>query len=142
MVGRQDMAVRDVAAKDAAKVHGVRVLVVEDEFLICSMMTEALTRHGFEVYAASNANDALKHLTRGEPCDILLTDLNLGPGIDGVALAKMVRELRPDLAVVYVSGSFSRLEQFQAVPGARFVAKPCNPDRLCAMLCEISVAKH
>ena len=137
------MAGKDMAVKEMAEdVHGVSILLVEDEFLICSMIAEALARHGFEVHTASNANDALKHLTRGAPCDILLTDLNLGPGIDGVALAKRVRELRPGTAVVYVSGSFNRLEQFQAVPGARFVAKPCNPDRLCAMLSEISVAKH
>src|SRR5882757_4134902 len=116
--GRQTMAVG---------VQALRVLLV-DEFLICDMMTEALTQHGFQVHAANNADDALKHLTCGAPCDILLTDLNLGSGIDGVALAKMVRELRPDLLVVYVSGSFNRLEEFQAVPGARFIPKPCNPD--------------
>jgi CheY-like chemotaxis protein len=121
---------------------GLRVLLVEDECLICDMMAEALIQHGFEVHAATNARDALKHLTCGAPCDILLTDLNLGPGIDGVTLAKMVRELRPDLPVVYVSGSYNRLDQFQAVPGARFVAKPCNPDRLCAMLSQLPVSKH
>jgi CheY-like chemotaxis protein len=122
--------------------QGVRVLLVEDEFLICDMMAEVLTQHGFEVHAAANAHDALEHLTCGAPCDILLTDLNLGPGIDGVALAKKVRELRPDLPVVYVSGSYNRLDEFQAVPGARFVAKPCNPDRLCAILSQMPVSKH
>ena len=126
----------------AVGVRGIRVLLVEDEFLICDMMAEALIQHGFEVHAATNAHDALEHLTCGAPCDILLTDLNLGPGIDGVALAKMVRKLRPDLPVVYVSGSFNRLDQFQAVPGATFVAKPCNPDRLCAMLSRMQVSKH
>ena len=126
----------------AVGVRGIRVLLVEDEFLICDMMAKALSQHGFEVHAATNAHDALKHLTCGAPCDILLTDLNLGPGIDGVALAKMVRELRPDLPVVYVSGSFHRLDEFQAVPGSRFVAKPCNPDRLCEMLCQMPVSKH
>jgi CheY-like chemotaxis protein len=125
-----------------ARASGVRVLLVEDEFLICDMMAEALSQHGFEVHAAMNAHDALEHLTCGAPCDILLTDLNLGPGIDGVMLSRMVRELRPDLPVVYVSGSYNRLDQFQAVPGARFVAKPCNPDRLCAMLSELPVSKH
>jgi DNA-binding NtrC family response regulator len=133
------MADRDTAVPNTA-VPGIRVLLVEDEFLICDMMAEILTLHGFEVHATANADDALEHLTCGAPCDILLTDLNLGPGIDGVALSKMVRKLRPDLPVVYVSGSYNRLDEFQAVPGARFVAKPCNPERLCAMLSQIS--KH
>jgi CheY-like chemotaxis protein len=122
------------------QVSGVHVLLVEDEFLVCDMMAEILALHGFEVHTAANADDALEHLTCGAPCDILLTDLNLGPGIDGVALAKMVRELRPDLSVVYVSGSVNRLDEFQAVPGARFVPKPYNPHQLCAMLSQIS--KH
>src|SRR5882724_6820549 len=77
--GRQTMAVG---------VQALRVLLVEDEFLVCDMMTEALTQHGFQVHAAMNANDALKHLTCGAPCDILLTDLNLGTGLDGVTLSR------------------------------------------------------
>src|SRR5260221_6551569 len=139
----QDIAAQDIAAQHMATgVQGVRVLLVEDECLICDMLAETLTQHGFEVHAATNAYDALEHLSCGAPCDILLTDLNLGPGIDGVALAKMVRGLRPDLPVVYVSGSFNRLDEFQAVPGARFVAKPCNPDWLCAMLSQLPLSKH
>jgi len=130
-----------MAGQDMA-VSGVRVLLVEDEFLICDMMAEVLGRHGFEVHAVANAHDALEHLTCGAPCDILLTDLNLGPGLDGVALSRMVRDLRPGLAVVYVSGSYNRLDEFQAVPGATFVPKPCNPDRLCALLSQLPVSRH
>ena len=120
----------------AVGIQVVNVLLVEDEFLICDMMADALTRHGFEVHAAMNADQALQLLKCGAPCDILLTDLNLGAGLDGVALAKLVREMRPELPVVYVSGRYNRIDEFQAVPGARFVSKPCNTDRLCAMLSE------
>lgn len=144
----QNAAVRNLPNQDstsqdmAAGVQQVRVLLVEDEFLVSDMMAEILALHGFEVHAAANAVDALEHLTCGATCDILLTDLNLGPGIDGVALAKMVRELRPDVSVVYVSGSVSRLDEFQAVQGSRFVAKPYNPHKLCAMLSQLPVSKH
>ena len=122
--------------------RGVRVLLVEDEFLICDMITEALTKRGFEVHAAANAHDALEHLTCGAPCDLLLTDLNLGPGMDGVALAQRVRELRPDLPVVYASGTYHRLDEFAAVPGATFLPKPYNPDRLCTVIRQMQRAEH
>jgi hypothetical protein len=46
------------------------------------------------------------------------------------------------LPVVYVSGSYSRLEQLDAVSGAVFVAKPYNPERLCAMLSEVAQRAH
>jgi CheY-like chemotaxis protein len=114
--------------------HRSRVLLVEDEFLICDLLAEVLSEHGFEVHAVCNAKDALRHLTGGHPCDLLFTDINLPGGVDGAALAQMARELRPNLPVVYASGSVSRIEQFKAVPGASFVPKPYDLDRVCRML--------
>jgi CheY-like chemotaxis protein len=122
--------------------HRSRVLLVEDEFLLCDMLSEALVDHGFEVYAVANAKDALRHLTCGSPCDILVTDINLAGSIDGAALARIARELRPDLPVVYASGSYSRIDQLDAVPGAIFVPKPYNPDKLCEMLSEMAPPAH
>ena len=121
----------------ATEVHP-RVLLVEDEFLLCDMISEVLAEHGFEVFAVANAKDALRHLTCGSPCDILLTDINLPGSIDGTALAQLARELRPKLPVVYASGSYKRLEELNAVAGALFVAKPYDPDKLCEMLSEMT----
>jgi CheY-like chemotaxis protein len=127
-----------------AKADGpkLRVLLVEDEFLICMMLADALLEHGFEVRAAANARDALAHLTRGAPCDVLLTDLNLGPGLDGSGLAKRARELRPDLPVVYVSGSVRRIEELSPVPGATFIPKPYIPEKVCEMLGALQSSRH
>ena len=125
-----------------AKADGpkLRVLLVEDEFLICMMLADALTEHGFEVCSTANARDALAHLTCGRPCDVLLTDLNLGPGLDGSGLAKLARELRPHLPVVYVSGSVRRIEELSPVPGAAFIPKPYIPEKVCEMLGEIQAS--
>ncbi|MBN8937432.1 MAG: response regulator [Rhizobiales bacterium] len=121
-------------------VHRSRVLLVEDEFLICDMIAEVLLEHGFEVYAVANANDALEHLCCGLPCDILLTDINLPGGMDGTALAERARALRPGLPVVYASGSASRIEQFRAVLDSTFVAKPYDPEKLCTILTRMVAA--
>jgi CheY-like chemotaxis protein len=126
----------------ATELYRSRVLLVEDEFLLCDMISEALAEHGFEVYAAANAKDALRHLTCGSPCDILLTDINLAGSIDGAALARIARELRPGLPVVYASGSYSRVEQLDAVSGSIFVPKPYDPEKLCEMLSEMTAAAH
>ena len=122
--------------------HPSRVLLVEDEFLLNLMLADALSEHGFEVHSVANAKDALQHLACGSPCDILLTDINLTNSIDGMALAHLARQMRPNLPVVYASGSISKLEQIAAVPGAIFVPKPYDPDRLCLMIAEITHAKH
>jgi CheY-like chemotaxis protein len=126
----------------ATDIRSSRVLLVEDEFLLNLTIAEALEEYGFEVHAVANAKDALEHLTCGSPCDILVTDINLAGSIDGTALAALARQLRPNLPVIYASGSVRRLEQLAAVPGAVFVAKPYNTDRLCAMLTEMTQAKH
>jgi CheY-like chemotaxis protein len=125
-----------------AAVQQSRVLVVEDEFLLSAMLADALVRHGFEVKSVANAKDALRHLTCGSPCDLLLTDINLPGGIDGTTLAQLARELRPDLPVVYASGSNNKLDELEAVPGAVLVAKPYDPDRLCKMLSRMTTASH
>ena len=56
----------------------------------------------------------------------------------GAALARIARELRPNLPVVYASGSYSKIEQLDAVSGAIFVPKPYDPDKLCEMLSEMA----
>jgi CheY-like chemotaxis protein len=118
--------------------HRSRVLLVEDEFLLSDMLCEVLAEHGFEVFAVANAKDALRHLTCGAPCDILLTDIHLAGSIDGAALARLARALRPNLPVVYSSGACRRLEDLDAVAGSIFVPKPYNPDKLCEMLSEMT----
>ncbi len=111
-----------------------RVLVVEDEFLLAEMMADVLREHGFEVETAANAADALRHLASGERCDVLFTDIELHDRVDGAALSRMARQLRPGLAVVYASGAISSIEQLAAVPGSRFIPKPYDPDAVCSVL--------
>jgi CheY-like chemotaxis protein len=111
-----------------------RVLLVEDEFLLADLIAEVLGEHGFEVFAVANAQDALRHLTGGAPCDILLTDIKLAGSVDGTELARLARELRPNLPVVYASGSYRTIGELDAVSGSIFVPKPYNPDKLCDML--------
>jgi DNA-binding NtrC family response regulator len=114
--------------------HTSRILVVEDEFLIREMIADVLMDHGFEVDAFANANDALHHLTRGAPCDVLFTDINLPNGVDGAKLAQLARVLRPGLPVVYASGAYNRMQDIEAVPDATFLCKPYDPQKVCTLL--------
>ena len=126
----------------SAHSHKMRVLLVEDEFLISDMLAMALANRGFEVRAVANATDALRHLTCGLPCDILVTDINLPGGMNGTALARLARQMRPQLPVIYASGSYRRLDELDAVAGAVFVPKPYNPDKICEMLDRLAGPAH
>jgi CheY-like chemotaxis protein len=115
---------------------------VEDEALISEMASEALEEQGFEVESVSNARDALRRLKTGSRIDILFTDVNLPGGMDGAALARCARELRPDLPVMYTSGRRSVIDQLDPVEGAMFVPKPYDPFNLGRLLEYLVVAKR
>ena len=104
--------------------HRIRVLLVEDEPLLREAVADALRERGLDVRAVASGEAALRQLERGEACDVLFTDINLGRGIDGVALSFAARRLRPDLPVVYASGSVGGLAQLRPVTGASFLRKP------------------
>jgi CheY-like chemotaxis protein len=105
----------------------IRVLLVEDEFLISELVAESLSEQGFSVRTVSNGTDALRHLAAA-PVDVLFTDINLVGGMDGTTLARRAREILPDLPVVYASGRVNVLDLAMSVPRSIFVAKPYDPD--------------
>jgi CheY-like chemotaxis protein len=112
------------------------VLLVEDEPLLGELMTEALIDQGYEVHTAPDARDALRHLLSGADVDILFTDIDLGEGMDGAALAKLAREMRPKLPIVYTSGRRA-LGEIAAVPGAAFLPKPYSLDTVRKTLAQL-----
>ncbi len=110
----------------ATEVQPIRVLLVEDEFLISEWVTESLEEQGFAVHAVANAADALRHLDEAL-VDVLFTDINLPGGVDGITLARRARELLPQLPVVYASGGVNVLDPQVRVPRSTFVPKPYIP---------------
>jgi DNA-binding NtrC family response regulator len=105
----------------------IRILLVEDEFLIAEWVAESLAEQGFFVQIACNAGDALRHLA-ASTIDVLFTDINLPGGMDGTALARRARELFPHLPVIYASAKVATLAPEARVPGAIFLRKPYEPE--------------
>ena len=101
---------------------GGRILLVEDEWLILQVAATELADAGYEVLSADNGDSALALLERGEQVDLLFTDVRMPGSLDGWALARRARDLRPDLPVIYATG-FSR-EAPGMVDGAVLVDKP------------------
>jgi CheY-like chemotaxis protein len=108
------------------KSEPIHVLLVEDEFLICEWVAQALSEQGFAVLTAANAAEALRHLV-SDAVDVLFTDIHLPGGMDGAALARRARQLQPTLPVVYASAKATMPGPEASVPGAVFVAKPYEP---------------
>jgi len=108
------------------------VLLVEDEALLCELMTEALEAEGHRVYTAEDVDGAAKLLAQ-EEIDLLFTDLDLARGTSGLSLAHDARAGRPELPIICTSGR-QALAPDQAVPGSVFVPKPYRPAAVCHLV--------
>jgi DNA-binding response OmpR family regulator len=79
------------------------VLVVDDERIIADTLSVILARSGFSVLTAYDGESALD-LAQTVPPELLLSDVMLGPGIDGTELALELVDTQPDCRVLLFSG--------------------------------------
>lgn len=109
----------------------IRILVVEDEFLIRLTLTEALGDEGFEVLEAETGDDALPMLDAGCGIRLLLTDIQLPGSLNGFALVDRARQSMPGLPVIYMSGRADPDSSASASHLDVFVAKPYTLTDIC-----------
>jgi CheY-like chemotaxis protein len=105
------------------------ILSVEDDGDVRELVDTVLAAAGFRVMSAANAEAAIPLLEGDEPIDLLLTDVVM-PGLDGMALARIARRLRPNMRVLYTSGYWAHIV---AQPDDEdLVRKPYVPAQLIA----------
>jgi CheY-like chemotaxis protein len=85
------------------------ILVVDDEKIVLDGWREELELAGYRVRTAQNGSEALT-LAKEEKPDIVLTDLVM-PGINGVEVCKGIKEMYPDVDVLFISGHPIELEK-------------------------------
>lgn len=101
------------------------LLYVEDEPLLHMVLEAGLDDAGFGVVAAASGEEGLRILQeRAEEIAGLITDVNLGPGLNGWEVARQARELNPALPVIYVSGKESHDWSAKGVPQSVMIGKP------------------
>jgi two-component system cell cycle sensor histidine kinase/response regulator CckA len=102
------------------------VLLVEDEDRLRKFARYTLESQGYVVTEAGGGEAALAVLKPERKFDLLVTDLMM-PGIDGRELATRVRVVRPEIAVVFISGYVPDHRRIEGLPGAIFLPKPFTP---------------
>jgi signal transduction histidine kinase len=111
-----------------------RILVVDDEINMCQALFDVLEQEGFLVTTASDRNQVLKFFASIE-FDLLLLDIRLR-GEDGIKLIQEVKELKPDIAVIIMTG-YPTLDS--AIEAARlgisdYLLKPISMESLKASI--------
>jgi CheY-like chemotaxis protein len=123
---------------------GKTILVVEDDREVREVALAVLEAASYRVLEAANGDDALR-LLQAHPdlqVDVLFTDVVMPGRLDGVDLAKVARELRPELHVLFATGfaNLVRSNRDLDIEGP-VLRKPYRPIELrravTALLCEV-----
>jgi two-component system cell cycle sensor histidine kinase/response regulator CckA len=116
------------------------VLLVEDDLLVRQVAERVLRRAGWTVLCADSAEDALEVL-KDSSCDLMISDVAM-PGMDGVALARHVQTLHPNLAIILTSGyERAATEHGYETGDFAFLAKPYAHDDLLAAIARVAEAR-
>jgi PAS domain S-box-containing protein len=131
-----------VAAQPAAstEVRGSETIVVaEDAEGVRAVVQNVLRRNGYTVLPAPDGQTALDLVgTHPEPIHLLITDVIM-PGMSGRQLADRLRDLRPGLKVLFVSGytDDAIIRHGMLEPGIAFLQKPFTPESLTRKVREV-----
>jgi signal transduction histidine kinase/ActR/RegA family two-component response regulator len=130
------------AAADVRSLHGVRVLVVDDEVDARDLLAAALTHAGADVHAAASGHEAFDALARVVP-HVLVSDIGM-PGENGYSLLRRVRAAGPNASrglPALALTAYTRGEDRESALAAGFTAhlsKPVSPEALIAMVATLA----
>ncbi|HXC91562.1 MAG TPA: response regulator [Stellaceae bacterium] len=109
-----------------------RILVVDDDPGAVASLANLLRDRGFDVFAAPDYRLALEELESVRKIDLMVADIVMPQGVNGLALARMARMRRPGLKVIYVTA--------YDIPGVEgealgpILRKPVDEENFCVVV--------
>ncbi len=106
------------------------ILIVDDELIVRDSLGRWFCDEGYEVGTAGSAREAL-NLVAQQPWDLALLDIKM-PGTDGIELQRRLREIKPNLIVIIMTGYASVDTAVTALKNGAYdyVVKPFDPDEI------------
>ena len=113
------------------KIEGLKVLVVDDEAILCQSVEKILKRKGHSVDMVTSVADALNTLDGGNKYDLIIADLMM-PQAGGVELLSAVQASWPNTPVLIITGfsSIASAVETTKLGAAGYLPKPFTPDEL------------
>ncbi|MEY2505010.1 MAG: hypothetical protein QOG27_1290, partial [Verrucomicrobiota bacterium] len=124
-------------AAAVSRANGELLLIVDDEKLILQVARELLEGHGYQVLTAGDAAEALAiFAVRKDEIKLVLTDLAM-PLMDGIALIRTLRKMKPDVCVIASTGQGAPEQGAHVLSGLNVpvcLTKPYNKEMLLTTL--------
>jgi DNA-binding NtrC family response regulator len=121
----------NIMSETMPRAEQLRVLVVDDEVILCQSIDKILKRKGHKIDAANSVADALKMLDAGIQYDLIIADLMM-PQAGGLELLSAIQKSWPELPVLIITGfsSIASAVESTRLGAAGYLPKPFTPDEL------------
>jgi len=119
-------------------IRPLRILVVDDEDWVPSLVTRFLSPHGHHIETAAGGREGLARFAAGA-FDLVITDRAM-PDINGDQVAKTIKERSPHTPVILLTGFGEMMKEKGERPEGvdRILSKPMTRDELCAAIKEVA----
>ncbi|WP_369027306.1 response regulator [Qipengyuania sp. RANM35] len=117
---------------------GGKLLLVEDEDMVRAVAERALVRAGYTVVTASDGEEGLAAIANGkEDFDLIVSDVVM-PAMDGPAMARAIRRVKPKLPILFMSGyAEETLRNEIDIENMHFIPKPFSVQQINAKVAEV-----
>ena len=117
---------------------GGKLLLVEDEDMVRAVAVRALTRAGYSITAVADGEEGLAEVANGDiQFDLIVSDVVM-PVMDGPAMARAIRKVRPDVPILFMSGyAEEHLRNDIDIENMHFIAKPFSVQEINAKVAEV-----
>ncbi|QYJ08572.1 response regulator [Qipengyuania flava] len=117
---------------------GGKLLLVEDEDMVRAVAERALVRAGYTVTTASDGEEGLAAIANGNTeFDLIVSDVVM-PAMDGPAMARAIRRVKPDIPILFMSGyAEEQLRNDIDIENMHFIPKPFSVQQINAKVAEV-----
>lgn len=126
-----DKLLQSLLMPDAYEGHGESILVVDDMAEQRDITLHMLSMMGYSVKTVSSGEEAVKYIRHDNP-DLVIMDMIMAPGIDGLETYKKILEYNPTQKALLVSGfsETARVKEFISLSSGQYIKKPYTLDTL------------
>jgi len=115
-------------------VQKLRILIIDDEEELVHALVERLQLRGMDAHGVTTGKEALERI-RSETFDVVLLDVKM-PGLGGLKVIKEIKDQRPGLEVIMLTGHSSVQDALRGrqLGAFEYLQKPVNIEDLCRIL--------